>query len=301
MKLLRRYSLQSLLWLISRLPFAWGQGLGAFLGRLAWLFNTEARQVTEINLGVAFPDLSDPERRDLARESLRETGKTMIEIAYMWERPVSDCLSLVKEVEGLELVEAANARGKGLLLLAPHLGNWELAGLYFAERSAMAALYDPPSMPEMEDYMSRVRGRSGSELVRGDRRGVIRLLTILREGGVVGILPDQNPKARSGEFAPFFGLDILTMKLASKLIAKTEAETLITYAQRLPRGQGFKLIIREADERVYDPDLVTSVQGINASVEACVREVPAQYQWEYKRFKRRPAGLPHLYDEGRIC
>lgn len=301
MKALRVRILQGVLALFSRLPFAWGQALGGFFGRLAWLFGTEARQVTETNLAVAFPELSAQERDALARSSLVDTGRTMAEIAYMWERPVPDCLDLIREVDGQHLVDEAVAAEKGLLLLAPHLGCWELAGLYFARSFSMAALYDPPHVKEMEAYMSRVRGRSGSELVRADRRGVLRLFSILREGGVVGILPDQNPRPAGGEFAPFFGIDILTMKLASRLVAKTGARALITWAERLPGGAGFRLVIREVDERVYGEDLVASVAGVNASVEQAVRTIPSQYQWEYKRFKRRPKGEPHVYDKGRIC
>ncbi|TVP57278.1 MAG: lipid A biosynthesis acyltransferase [Halomonadaceae bacterium] len=301
MKALRVRTLRGVLYLFSRLPFAWGQALGAFFGRLAWWLRAEARKVTETNLGVAFPEISDEERHALARSSMLDTGRTMAEIAYMWERPVPECLSLIKEVEGQHLVDEALAEEKGLLLLAPHLGCWELAGLYFSCRFSMAALYEPPHVAELEAYMSKVRSRSGSELVRADRRGVLRLFTILREGGVVGILPDQNPRPAGGEFAPFFGVNILTMKLASKLVAKTGARTLITWAQRLPNGAGFRLVIREVDERVYGDDLVTSVAGINASVEQAVRGAPSQYQWEYKRFKRRPKGEPHLYDEGRNC
>lgn len=301
MKALRIHLLEAALRLFSRLPFAWGQALGAFFGRLGWWLRTRSRQVTETNLAIAFPEKTPEQRRALARSSLVDTGRTMAEIAYLWERPVPQCLSLIREVEGLSLVDEAVAANRGLLLLAPHLGNWELVGLYFAERFNMAALYNPPPMAEMESYMSRVRGRSGTELVRADRRGVLRLFTLLRNGGVVGILPDQNPRRAGGEYAPFFGMNILTMKLASKLVLKTGARALVTWAERLPGGAGFRVVIRAADERLYGDNLVTSVAGVNASVEQAVREIPSQYQWEYKRFKRRPAGEPHVYDPGRIC
>ncbi|MDX1588315.1 MAG: lysophospholipid acyltransferase family protein [Oleiphilaceae bacterium] len=301
MKALRMVLIRAGLSGFSRLPFAWGQALGAFFGRLAWWFGGRSRQVTEANLAVAFPEQTPQQRRALAHRSLAETGRTVAEIAYMWERPVPQCLSLIREVDGQHWVDEAREAGTGLLLLAPHLGNWELTGLYFAEHFSMAALYSPPNLPEMEAYMSRVRGRSGSELVRADRRGVLRLFTLLRNGGVVGILPDQNPQPEGGEFAPFFGIEILTMKLASRLVNKTGARGLITWAERLPGGQGFRLLIRPVDERVYSEDLATSVAGVNASVEQAVRTAPAQYQWEYKRFKRRPAGQPHVYDKGRVC
>lgn len=293
--------IHALLWLLSRLSLSGAQRLGTRAGRLGWYCAKATRRTTEININTCFPDLSPQAREELARASLVETSKTALEIPLMWEWPVERCLSLVKEVQGQALVEDALKAGKGLLLLAPHLGNWELAGLYFSSRYQMAALYSPPNVPELEAYMSRVRGRSGSELVRPDRRGLSRLMTLLREGGVVGVLPDQSPTPAGGTFAPFFGIEVLTMKLASKIITKTGAAVLVTYAERLPGGEGFRIHIRPPDARIFDADLTTSATGLNASVEACVREAPSQYQWEYKRFRRQPPGTPHLYDPGRIC
>lgn len=141
----------------------------------------------------------------------------------MWESPVERCLDMIREIEGEELLEDYKDGKQGLLLLAPHLGNWELAGLFFASRYKMAALYSPPNQPGFESYMKAVRSRSGSDLVATDRRGIMRLFSILREGGVVGILPDQAPRREGGGFAPFFGIPAITMTLASKLAQKTGA------------------------------------------------------------------------------
>ena len=301
MRRTRIHTLRGLLWLVSRLPFPLLQSFGAFVGRCLWLARGELRHTTEVGVGVAFPEKSSEERQTLARQSLIETGKTAVEVSYIWERPVPRCLELIREIEGQALVDEACASQRGLVLLAPHLGNWELAGLYFSSRFSMAALYSPPRLPEMEDYMSRVRGRVGSELVRADRRGVMRLFSILREGGVVGILPDQNPDASGGIHAPFFGMDVLTMKLVSRMIQKTGARALVTYAERLPAGKGFRLVVDEVDPRLYDEDILTSVTRLNATVENVVRRIPAQYQWEYKRFKKRPAGEPNPYNPDRLC
>ena len=295
MKRLRIASIRLLLWVIGHLPLAVAQALGRVIGLLMWQAGGRSRQVTDISLELAFPEMGPDERRDLARQSLIETGKTLADVPIIWERPVDDCLSMIREIQGGDLLEAALARQQGLVLVAPHLGNWELVGLYFSTRFSMAALYSPPKIKEMETYMSRVRGRGGSELVRADRRGVLRLFSILREGGVVGILPDQNPDASGGAFAPFFGVNVLTMKLVSRLVQKTQARALVTYAERLPAGRGFRLVIDEVDERLYDPDTEVSVAGLNATVEEVVRRIPAQYQWEYKRFRKRPPGEPNPY------
>ena len=290
-----------LLRMAGKLSLPMAQRLGRMLGRLGWWLNTPEKRVTRINLDIAYPELDHQARRQLAKQSLQHTGQTFAEIPLMWEWPVERCLGLIKAVDGEHLVQEALNTGKGLILLAPHLGNWELAGLYFSSRHRMAALYSPPDMPAFEDYMIKVRGRLGSELVRGDRRGLARLITLLREGGVVGILPDQSPRGAGNAYAPFFGMEVRTMTLVSKLLQKSGAQVLATYAERLPNAQGFRLVIRPCVADLADPDPVKATTALNATVEACVRAIPEQYQWEYKRFRHRPAGQPHPYKPGRTC
>ena len=110
----------------------------------------------------------------------------------------------------------------------------------------------------------------------------------LLAGGVVGILPDQQPKAGEGEFAPFFGTPALTMVLLSRLAQRTGATVLFAFAERLPRGTGFRIHIRPAPEGIADPDLPAAVAALNRGVEECVRIAPSQYQWAYKRYSIRP-------------
>ncbi len=293
--------LRGLFRLASHLSLGMAQRIGAALGSLAWRLPLQAKRVTRINLEICLPALSPPERRELARQSLRHTGRTIMEIPLLWEWPVPRCLELVREVEGRELIDQALATGKGLILLAPHIGNWELAGLYFSSRYRMAALYSPPNIAEFEAYMIRVRGRLGSELVRGDRRGLTRLAAILGEGGVAGILPDQSPRGKGNAFAPFFGMSVKTMTLAVRLMQKTGAGALMTYAQRLETGAGFRIVIRPVDPGMFDLDPATAATAMNRSIEQCVLDIPAQYQWAYKRMRHRPAGEIDPYHPDRRC
>lgn len=286
--------------LMSTMRLQTAQTIGVFVGRLIWLFKLDHVRVTDINLKLCYPELTDSERKKMLKLSLEETCKTFMEVGMAWEWPTNKCLAMIRDIEGKSLIDEAIARKEGILLLAPHLGNWELTGLYFSTLFNMAALYRPPKLAGLEEYMSEVRGRAGSELVPTDKRGVLRLFKLLRSGGVVGILPDQEPPFSGGEFAPFFGVEANTMKLVSKLVQKTGATVLCTYAKRLPNGEGFKLIIKKADPEITSSDLITSLTALNRSVEGVVRENPTQYQWEYKRFKRRRKGEVHHYDEGRV-
>jgi KDO2-lipid IV(A) lauroyltransferase len=148
---------------------------------MAWKLNGRSVDTTKKNLRACYPDLTDEQIEEFGRQSLRETGATALEVPLMWEWPVEKCLDLVKEVEGEELLEGYQAGKKGLLLLAPHLGNWELAGLFFAERYKMAALYSPPNQAGLEAYIKKVRSRSGSELVATNRRELHGFLPFLKK------------------------------------------------------------------------------------------------------------------------
>ena len=287
--------------LAGKLPLRAAQFMGRFLGTISWISRSQYRNVTDINLKICLPELTNKQHQQMIRSSLRHTGQTMMEIPLMWEWPVERCMELIQEIEGEELLANATREGKGLLLLAPHLGNWELTGLYFSSRYRMAALYSPPNIKEFEDYMIRVRGRMGSELVRGDRRGLARLITLLREGEVAGILPDQSPRGKGNAYAPFFGMEVRTMTLVSKLLQKSGAKPVITYSERLKDGKGFRLVIRDCEPGIADPDPVIATTALNKSIENVVREVPEQYQWEYKRMRHRPPGEINPYKPDRVC
>jgi len=301
MSKLKYFLIAGLLRLVSFLPLRAAQFIGKWLGLLGWAMNGRSRKTTDTNIRICLPELSSAEQRQLSKESMAHTGMTAAEIPLMWEWPVEKCLGLIKETRGLELVDEALASGKGLILLAPHIGNWELVGLLFSSRYKMASLYSPPHIKEFEDYMIRVRSRIGSELVRGDRRGLLRLMNILKEGGIAGILPDQSPRGKTNAYAPFFGMEVRTMTLVNKLMLKTGANVLVAFAERLPKGNGFRIIVEEAAPGNGDADPIVAATALNKSVEKVVRMAPAQYQWEYKRLRHRPPGNPNPYYPDKIC
>jgi KDO2-lipid IV(A) lauroyltransferase len=301
MRKLKYFLITSVLGIAGSLSLATAQKLGRMVGWFLWKLRTQPRDVTATNLAICLPELTSTERAELTKASLASTGMTMFEVPLMWEWPVEKCLGLIKETQGLELIDEAMADGSGLILLAPHLGNWELAGLFFSSRYKMAALYSPPNMAEFEDYMIQVRGRLGSELVRGDRRGLARLASILREGGVAGILPDQSPRGAGNAFAPFFGMEVKTMTLVAKLMQRTGSKVLITYAERLNNADGFRIVVRETEPNLNSKDMVQATTAMNQSIEHCIRKIPAQYQWEYKRLRHRPPGEINPYNPDRVC
>jgi len=283
-----------LLRLMVRLPLPLLHGIGAVLGWLSWLVPNPNNSVTRRNLELCFPTLTPAARRTLARRTLIETGKALLETPLLWLAPGERVLELVREVRGLELVERGLAAGRGVIVVSPHLGNWELCGLYLA-RYGITSLYRPPRKQALESLIRIARERLGATLVPTDARGVRALYQALARGGMIGILPDQDPRDEAGAFAPFFGVPAKTMTLLPRLAQKSGAPVLFTFAERLPRGRGFRLHFLPAPAGIHSADIATAVRALNQGVEQCVRMAPEQYQWAYKRFRTRPEGEAPLY------
>ena len=280
---------------LARLPLPVAHALGGLAGDLMRLVPNRYRRVARINIDRCLSELSEEERRRLWRTSLREAGRTAAEVGALWCWPRERLVPLVREIRGREPVDAAVAAGRGVILATPHLGSWEMAGHICGMEWGITSLYRPPRLAGVEAFMKQGREHLGARLVRPDRRGVRELYEVLHAGGVVGILPDQEPGKDGGVFAPFFGHPASTMVLLPRLARKTGAAVFVGYCERLPRGRGYRLHIHPVDDAIRDSDPVVAATALNRAVEACVRECPEQYQWGYRRFRTRPPGEAAWY------
>ncbi len=226
---------------------------------------------------------------------MREAGRTLTETCRLWTRPQADNLGLIREVVGEELFRAALASGRGLIVCAPHLGNWELLNQYLAAHTPVSIVYRPARQGFTELLLRRVRQHPGVSQVRAEASGVRQLFRDLKAGGVLGILPDQQPKQGEGEHALFFGLPALTMTLVSRLLERTGAEVLFAFAERLPAAGGFRMVFLSAPSGMAGSDRA-ALEALNRGVEACVRRAMPQYQWGYKRFSMQPHERLSVYD-----
>ena len=278
----------ALLWLAGLLPLRILHALGSALGDVAWWLRRRERRITEINLRLVHAANGGSLGALDPRQVLRETGKSAVEVAKIWSGRPANALRLVREVCGAELLDQALASGKGVIIAAPHLGCWELLSYWLAERTPLAIVYRPPRSPDMEALLIKARGASKVEQVRAEGAGVRSLYRRLAAGGVVGILPDQQPKLGEGEFAPFFGIQALTMVLVPRLAERTGASVLFAFAERLPRGAGYRVHLKPALSGIADTDLRVACTAMNQGVERCVGIAPLQYQWHYKRYSNRP-------------
>lgn len=291
----RRASITGLLRLTALLPLPLTHAIGALLGWLLWRIPSAPRWIAARNLALCFPELTPTERDRLLRRNLMETGRGLLELGPLWLWPGQRVLALVRgSVAGEEALAATVRQQRGAILLTPHLGAWEMAGLYYSSRHPLTILYRPSRLG-LDELSVRGRGRVGGKVVATDARGVRALFTSLRNGEILGILPDQDPGEESGVFAPFFGIAANTMTLVSRLALKTGVPVFLTWAERLPCGRGYALHLRALPEVTAAASLEVSAAALNQGVEAAVRSLPAQYLWVYKRFKTRPPGEAKLY------
>lgn len=291
----RSFVIQGFLRLLSLLPLRLNHSLGVLLGYLVYRLSSDFRRIAQINIGLCFPEQMEEQRQGLLKDSLMETGKGVTEVGALWFWRPDKVYDLVREVSGQEFLEQAMARGKGVILAAPHLGCWEVVGVYCGRRWPMTNLYRPQRSKGMDILIRRARERTGTNVVPTDASGVRALFKALANGELVGILPDQDPGREAGVFAPFFAVQANTMSLLPRLASKSGATVLFTYAERLPKGQGYHVYFIPAPDGLIETDPVKAATSMNQGVEDCVRKLPAQYQWAYKRFKTRPESEKDFY------
>ncbi|WP_422507254.1 lauroyl acyltransferase [Stenotrophomonas sp. GZD-301] len=274
--------------LFTRLPWSWLRG---FAAALAWLWirlNARESRVTRRNLELAYPALAPADRAVLHKAVLRSTAMQAIETLRLWTQPRERNLACLTERHGEALYDAALASGKGVIVAAPHYGNWELLNQWLASRGPIAIVYKAPDAAVGDAFLQLVRGGDNVQQVRAEGPAVRQLFKVLKDGGATGILPDQQPKAGDGVFAPFFGIEALTMTLVNRLAERTGATVLYGWCERTGPDMQFALHIEAAPPTVADPDPRTAAGALNAGIERIARRDPSQYQWTYKRYTLRP-------------
>lgn len=286
--------------LFSRLPLSVAQGLGSLIGRIAFRIPNKERRIARINIKTCFPDLEPERRRALLRASLIESAKGLVEMPVVWASPPSRWIERMQPGEGAGLLESALHKGRGVIAVGPHLGNWEVGLHYLTSLAKVTAIYRPPRREGLDALLKQGRSKGGATLVPATPQGVKALYAALKRGEMMALLADQQPKAagrQGGVYAPFFGHPALTMVLVGRLARKTGAPVLFWFAERLPGAEGYRMHWFEAPEEIYSQNQEKTAAALNSGLETCIRKAPAQYLWSYKRFANQPDGMISPYHE----
>lgn len=275
-----------LFWLISRLPLRVLHAVGGALGLLvARLPGRYGRRLTE-NFRHAYPDATDA----MIDEAAREMGRLIIEMPYFWSRKTLDARLYNFDDSLWPTLDRLQKQANGIIILTPHLGNFEVLPQSHAVHRPVTALFKPPHQPWLRDFIERMRTRPGVSMAPANPRGVRMLVKALKRGQAVGILPDQVPSAGEGTWAPFFGKPAYSMTLVHRLHQLTRAPVVMMFAERLPKGCGYRGHMRMVgDDGVLAADAAEAAAQINRAIEQLIAIAPTQYLWGYNRYKR-PTG-----------
>jgi len=268
----------ALLWGCAHLPLSVTRALGRGLGRAAMAIAPERRHVTRVNIDLCFPELAANERERLVIAHFANLGESLFETAFAWWGPKRRLLKF-RRFRGLDHLETARAQGGGVILLTGHFLTLEIGGQLLAQRVPLKATYAPPKNPVMSTLIGRLRGRYLEGLIHhADVRSTVRAL---RDGAVIGHIPDQGGK---GVEARFFGHPAASHVATAKLARMTGAPVVPYQPVRLNDGT-YELRFEPPLADFPDNDLEAATQRVNDTIETHVRAVPDQYLWSHKRFK----------------
>ena len=280
-------ALSRLLNFVSRQPLTVAR---FFAKSLAFLVNTlrlsKTSQTIQLNLQIALPELNSQQREQITQQAIRNELTSYFEFFHIWGSSNQKNIQRIHQVHGLELLQEALAAQKGLVLIVPHFGTWEIMNTWIAQYTQMTIMYKPVKNPAADDFVRQARSREQAHLVPTDESGVRQIFKALKQGGTTVILPDHTPNV-GGEMIPFFGIPLESSNLSAKLIQKTKAKALFLYALR-NTDQGFDMYIEAIDEHIYQCDANAGTAIIHRAIEDLIRRYPTHYHWSYKRYKAHP-------------
>ena len=268
--------------------------VGQRIGALGYRPLGIRRRVVERQIAAAFPTLLPQEVVNLARESYRHLGRSSIETALLGSLGREGLRTLVETVEGWDLVEEVMARGKGAVMVTGHIGNWELAGAYFAARGVpLDAIARRMANPLFDAWLNRTREEMGMTIVH-DSEAVRRTPRSLRAGRAVAFIADQGVLGLASTFVPFFGRPAKTPRGAAVFALRFDVPVLFVVALRQPNGR-YRIVVERIEVRETgdkDKDVDTIVALYTQLLEKWVRIAPAQYFWQHRRWRRQPKDTP---------
>ena len=226
-----------------------------------------------------------------ARPAIAAAGRMIAETPWLWMRPPEQRLGPLVRWDGGELISEAIALGRGVVILTPHLGCFEITAQAYAERfasveSPVTVLYRPARQAWLRAVVDDSRNRPGLATAPATLAGVRQMIRALRSGQTIGLLPDQVPPSGLGVWAPFFHQPAYTMTLAARLVQQTGAALLLIWGERLPMGRGYVVHVLPAPPVVKDASPEAAAALINGAMESVIRIAPGQYLWGYHRYKQ---------------
>ena len=274
----------SILWLVTRLPWHWQMQLGRQFGLLMHACLRERRRICQINMQLAFPELSEAQQKARAKAHFVSLGQGILETALSWWGRES-LLKPLSQLEGLDYLRDALQDG-GVILVSAHFTSLEIGGRIMAPHMPIHAVYRPHQNPVIEYFSAKLRQKRYAKTIR--RENVRGMLQSLRQGHALWYAQDQHFGHKNRVFVPFFDVMTATNPATTRISSLGKAKVVPCFTVRT--ANGYLLRFLPALENFPGESVEEDTRRINQLIEAQVREFPEQYLWTHRRFKLAPDG-----------
>jgi len=254
--------------------------------------------VTLINIKIFDPSLSDKAAQDMCLSSLSNSLTLIYELSKLRFSSHLDPGNMIQDIENIDVFEKAQATGRGVLLLMPHLGCWEFMNVFLKGRTKVSALYDKPNVNGLDDFITSTREKFGARMFPINIRGLREVFKSLERNELLVFLPDQVPDyGARGFIGTFFGHDAYTSDLVHRVISKYNSEIVFGLVIRdFSEGRvKYRICFEKPADEIYSKDVGVHIGSLNSSLERLVMKAPEQYQWSYKRYKRLNKSEKNIY------
>lgn len=280
------------LYLLTKLPYPLQLKLGKNLGRMAYYGLKRFRQIGKTNLKLCFPNLSDKAQTNLLKKQFQSLGMGLIESAMAWWMPDHRLHSLI-HVQGLEHLQKAIARKKGVLILSGHFTSLDICGRLFSSIFPMYVVYREQKNQVIDRLLKQHRQFKWMQPIH--RHAIRQIIKTLKKNKAIWYAADQDYGPTHSVFSPFFDIPTATITTPSRYAHRTGASVVTLFYHRLPKGEGYQITIGPILENFALGDDYQDALCFNQLLEKAVRNHPEQYLWIHRRFKTRPQREPYLY------
>jgi KDO2-lipid IV(A) lauroyltransferase len=265
---------------LSNLSLASLYRIADFCSLLVTAIPNRTAKLIRQNIHLCF---ADQDEKQLCRSTIKHTCYSALELAAVWCWPAEKILA---RITSENICDSFNQSEKGRIVIAPHLGSWELLNLWLAGQGDLVSLYKPQPNAGVDQFVLNARSRNGAQLIPIDASGLRQLSKGLKQGKTAMILPDQRPKkGKARVMANFFGHGAPTTPLIHNLCRRIDCDIFLACIFRNRAHASFELTLVELDHDKIAADQQSGLDYLNGEIETLIRQQPEQYQWGYSRFK----------------
>jgi KDO2-lipid IV(A) lauroyltransferase len=279
-------------WLLARLPMSAIGKLGRWLGRIAYRLARSRRHIAEVNFRLCFPDLGEAARREMIQGVFQHVAVGALETMVVWLDPDRDLGDRVT-IEGLEHLRAAQAEGRGVLLVGGHFTSLDVMANAVSRAVDLDVIYRANKNPVWEWLQVRGRSRYCDGVI--ERSDVRQMIARLKAGRTIWYAPDQDYGPKHSVFAPFFGAPAASITATSRLAKISGSPVIFASHFRDWNTMTWHVKFSEPLDGFPTSDEVADAARVNQVIENAIRAHPDQYLWIHRRFKTRPPGEAKLY------